>query len=69
MGQRYQKLCIILGKRDRDSRLLPSLVVYEEVRSDCPSSLVPVVDFEDLGLVYHGSMVAKHAFILSEGRG
>ena len=49
--------------------MLPSLVVYKEVRPNCPSVLVPVVDFEDLGLVYHGSMIAKYALILSEGRG
>lgn len=58
-------------KRDRDSRLLPSLVVYEEVRSDCPKlcvGFVPVVDFKDLGLVYHGPMVTKYAFVLGEGR-
>jgi hypothetical protein len=66
---RYQKLRTIRQKRDRNSRLFPSLVVYEEVRSSCPSCYVPVVEFEDLGLVYHGSMVAKYALILSEGRG
>jgi len=52
--------------------LFPSFVVYKEVRTDRPSfcvGFVPVVDFEDLGLVYHGSMIAEYAFVLREGRG
>lgn len=58
--------------RDRDSRLFPPLVVDEEVRSNGPGlrvSIVPVVDFEYFCLVYHGTMIAKHAFMLGEGCG